>query len=51
MTEQPAKKPTSREINDTIRYTSWAVYRRDGALADSKSASAEFVDFVKASAE
>lgn len=42
MSEQTVKKPTAREINDTIRYTSWAVFRRTGGLADPAAASAEF---------
>lgn len=47
MSEQIAKKPTTREINDTIRYTSWAVYRRSASLSDPKSASAEFIQLLK----
>lgn len=49
MSEQTTKK-TSREINDTIRYTSWAVYHRNASLSDPKSASAEFVDLIQESA-
>jgi len=51
MTEQPLKNLTSRQINETIRYTSWAVYRRNAALTDEKSASAQFVDLVNKAAE
>lgn len=31
-------KPTAREINDTIRYTCWAVYRRTGAALEEAAA-------------
>lgn len=47
MTEQTSKRPTSREINDTIRYTSWAVYRRSSPLSDPEGASAEFVRLLE----
>jgi peroxiredoxin len=47
VTEQPSKKPSAREINETIRYTSWAVYRRSSSLSDPSGASAEFVKFLK----
>jgi peroxiredoxin len=47
VTEQPSKKPTAREINETVRYTSWAVYRRSSSLSDPIGASAEFVKFLK----
>ncbi|OIQ78196.1 putative heme-dependent peroxidase [mine drainage metagenome] len=46
MSEESVKKPTAREINDTIRYTSWAVFRRTGGLADPAAASAEFVQLL-----
>lgn len=46
MSEESVKKPTAREINDTIRYTSWAVFRRTGGLADPATASAEFVQLL-----
>jgi peroxiredoxin len=47
VTDETSKKPTTREINETIRYTSWAVYRRSAALSDPSGASAEFVKFLK----
>lgn len=50
MGEQTAHKPTAREINDTIRYTSWAVYRRSAQLSDPKNASAEFVQLLEEAA-
>lgn len=31
MTDIEQKKPSAREINDTIRYTSWTVFQRNGA--------------------
>lgn len=31
MTNIEQKKPSAREINDTIRYTSWSVFQRNGA--------------------
>jgi peroxiredoxin len=47
VTDETSKKPTAREINETIRYTSWAVYRRSATLSDPSGASAEFVKFLK----
>jgi peroxiredoxin len=47
VTEQTRKKPSAREINETIRYTSWAVYRRTSTMSDPSAASAEFVKFIQ----
>ena len=40
-------RASARKINETIRYTSWAVYRRSASLTDPSSASAEFVELLK----
>ena len=40
-------KASARKINETIRYTSWAVYRRSASLSDPSSASVEFVELLK----
>jgi hydrogen peroxide-dependent heme synthase len=37
----PAKGPSAREINDTIRYTMWSVFAVKGALPDDRAALAE----------
>lgn len=47
MSEPTAIKSSARQINDTIRYTSWAVYRRSAPLAEPIGASAEFVQLLK----
>ena len=47
MSEPTAIKASARQINETIRYTSWAVYRRSASLADPSGASAEFVQLLK----
>ena len=46
MTEQ-LTKATAREINDTIRYTSWTVLRRTQPLESPKKAVEEFVGVLK----
>ncbi|HUW79030.1 MAG TPA: hydrogen peroxide-dependent heme synthase [Candidatus Nanopelagicaceae bacterium] len=48
MTEPTSNKTSARTINETIRYTSWAVYRRSSPLADPDQASAQFVQFLSA---
>ena len=40
-------KASARQINETIRYTTWAVYRRSASLSDSSGASAEFLQLLK----
>ena len=47
MSEPTAMRASARKINETIRYTSWAVYRRSASLTDPSSASAEFVELLK----
>lgn len=45
MTEQPPK-PSAREINDTIRYTSWTVFRRTG-VEPPAGAAADLVELAE----
>ena len=47
MSDQTAVKASARQINETIRYTSWVVYRRSASLSDPSGASAELVELLK----
>lgn len=49
MSDQPAKGPSAREINDTIRYTMWSVFRVARPLgdADRSPVAAEVVALVE----
>jgi len=47
VSEPTAVKASARQINATIRYTSWVVYRRSASLSDPSGASAEFVELLK----
>ena len=40
-TTDEAKRPTAREINDTIRYTVWTVFARTGDLATTPDVAAK----------